>query len=80
MKLRSFETIRTGKFDIRVYREEDAATYKHTVREPVELKCFCDLHYDLGHEAMAKAILENYLGAVKVVINDWNYNGLIVEK
>lgn len=78
--LMSFERIRTGRYDVKVYRHEDPVTYTHTVREPVELRAFVDLNYDLPMEEVAHRILSEYLGAVRVEISDWNHNGIIIEK
>lgn len=77
--IRSFETMRFGKMDIRVFREQ-AEDYKHEMREPKELKAFVELIYHLPIEEIAREILSNYLGAVRVEINDWNHNGIIVER
>lgn len=80
MKLYSCETVRTGKFDLRVYRREDPATYQHTIREPYELRAFCERHYDLALEELAKSILEGYLAAERVEVFDWNHNGFVFER
>ena len=80
--LYSIERVRTGKWDIEVTRAEDAITYRHEVREPVELRGFIETYYELPAEELALKILDHYLHAVAVKVTDWNYNGiyLIVEK
>ena len=77
--IRSFETIRFGKMDVRVFREQED-NYKHEMREPKELKAFIELVYHLPLEEVGREILNNYLGAVRVEITDWNHNGIIVER
>lgn len=80
MKAWSCETVRTGKWDLRVWRREDPKTYKHEVREPYELRAFCERNYDMPYEELAKSILEGYLSAERVEIFDWNRNGFIFER
>lgn len=82
VELYSIERVRTGKWDIEVTRAEDPITYRHEIREPAELRCFVENHYELPTEELAVKILEQYLQAVAVKITDCNYNGvyLIVEK
>lgn len=75
----SFETVKTGKMDVRVYRiQED--DYKHEVREPTELRAYVELLYHLPYEEIAQNILDNYLGTVRVEVTDWNYNGIVKVK
>lgn len=82
VELYSIERVRTGKWDIEVTRAEDPITYRHEIREPVELRGFVETHYELPTEELAVKILDHYLHAVAVKVTDWNYNGvyLIVEK
>lgn len=74
----SIERVRTGKWDIEVTRVEDPITYKHEIREPVELRGFVETNYDLPTEELAVKILDHYLSAVAVKVTDWNYNGVYV--
>lgn len=69
----------TGKYDVIVTRVEEP-DYAHEIQEATELRAFISDNYDLSPSELAVKILDNYLGAVKVEVRDWNRNGVIVER
>lgn len=69
----------TGRHDVTVTRIEDPG-YVHEVREATELREFISENYDLSASELAAKVMDNYLGAIKVEVRDYNRNAIILEK
>lgn len=69
----------TGRYDVIVTRIEEP-DYSHEIQEATELRAFINENYDLRPSELAIKILDNYLGAVKVEVRDWNRNGVVIER
>jgi hypothetical protein len=79
MKLTTRHEINDGKWRVQVWIREDEP-YTHLPGQRQELRAAVELFYNVSPEAMAKSLLENILGCVRVEAETFGGPAIIAER